>query len=531
MNPISQSDLIFHLEKAIENGEFEAYYQPIIHTISGSLCGFEALVRWKHAGYGFLMPTQFIAALEESRQIFHLDLHLIECVAKRLRTEREAGRPVVPVSINLSRVDFQSTDMLRIINDIVARYGIPRGLLNIEITESAFSDDEQLMAKTIADFRSAGYQVWMDDFGSGYSSLNTLKDYEFDELKIDMKFMSTMSIRSKRILSSVISMAKNIGMVTLVEGVETEEQVRFLRSIGCDRMQGFYFSGPLPYDEIIRLLEDRRIPFETAEDRQYYHEVNRVNLLSPSPFNVKEKDKESHGGGIPLAIIEERNGSFQFLYQNEEFVDDLKSLGASNATDAIQKLVHFGILNHKAVEDFLYGAIKEGDKHIEFNVNGDICSARAKLISKSTDRNAILVSITNITRAMDISHEQVMDQRLRNIYSLYLRVTILRPRKNELVTVFAEDGYPIPIDVTLDLGRRLSCFCEKDVSPRDREAYKAFVDPGTIEERIRRSRRGFINVKLHTRDYDGSNEFSNKMYIATATGNHEILLLVRYANL
>lgn|GEM_PF-7032732 len=164
-------------------------------------------------------------------------------------------------------------------------------------------------------------------------------------------------------------------------------------------------------------------------------------------------------------------------------------------------------------------------------MNGDICSSRAKLISKSSDRHAILLSITNITRTMAVSHEQVMDRRLRNIYSLFLRVSILRPRKNEIVTVFASDNFPIQIDKTMELIDRTNDYCEKEVLPEDREIYRAFLDPATIEKRIQESKRGFINVKLHTRDYDGSNEFSNKMYLAVAIGNNEVLLLVRYANL
>ena len=197
---IKRIDFVFHLEKAIENGEFEVYYQPIIHTISGSLCGFEALVRWHHPKLGFLTPMQFLPSLEETKQIYHLDIHIIEKVCQWYTTLKAANKPVVPVSVNLSRSDFESEDMFRVVESMTQKYGVPRNMLNIEITESAFSERESLMASNVDRFRNAGFQVWMDDFGSGYSSLNTLKDYVFDELKFDMGFLSNMSLKSKRII-------------------------------------------------------------------------------------------------------------------------------------------------------------------------------------------------------------------------------------------------------------------------------------------------------------------------------------------
>lgn len=523
------NNLIFHLEKAIENGEFEVYYQPIIHTISGSLCGFESLVRWNHPTYGFLNPGNFIDALEETKQIYHLDLHLVESVCRRYRNEVDAGRPVVPFSVNLSRVDFEEADVFSVIEELTRKYRMPRNMLNIEVTESAFANEERLMTEAIKRFREAGYQVWMDDFGSGYSSFNTLKDHEFDELKIDMRFLTDMSLRSKRIISSIVSMAKNIRMVTLAEGVETKDQVDFLRRIGCDRLQGYYFSKPLPYGEILKVLEEKNVRFETEEDRRYYHEINRINLLSPSPFNVKDTVKESHGGGIPLAILERCNGQFSFIYENEEFINMLEMIGAKNAPDAIQRLVHFGYLSKEEIMEFISGVIEKGDKKIDFSVNGDIVSARGKLISSSLYRSAVLLSINNITRSMDISHEQLIDQRLMNIYSMYLRVSVLRPEVNELVTVFSQIHNYVAPDIPHDYRKLILNYAEDFVAPEDRKKYLDFLDPETVEKRVSESERGFINTKIHTKDSDG--QFTNKMFLAVSVGNHEVLLLVRYANL
>ena len=526
---IKRIDFVFHLEKAIESGEFEVYFQPIIHTISGSLCGFEALVRWHHPTLGFLTPGQFLPSLEETKQIYHLDIHIVEKVCKWYAEQKAAGKPVVPVSVNLSRSDFESANMFRIIESLADRYGMPHNMLNIEITEGALSENEKIVSANIEQFRHAGFQVWMDDFGSGYSSLNTLKDYVFDELKIDMFFLSDMSLRSKRIIRSIISMAKDISMVTVVEGVETQEQVDFLKAIGCDRMQGYYFSRPLPYKELLRLLADKGIPFESEEDRQYYHEINRINLLSPSPFTIAESGKDRRGGGIPLAILEKHGEEYDFIYQDMAFVESLRVLGAVNAMDAIQKLVHFGILSREEIDRFLLETIQDGEREINFTVNGDLCSSHAKLLSARNWRQAILLSINNITQSINISHKQLVDQSLMNIYSMYYRVSILRPEKDEVIIVFTRDHHGVETDVPHSLKDMIEHYKEEVVHEDDREAYQAFLDLGTLEQRIKASSRGFINTKIRTLDADG--HYTKKMYLAVSAGNHEIILLVRYANL
>ena len=526
---IKRIDFVFHLEKAIENGEFEVYFQPIIHTISGSLCGFEALVRWHHPTLGFLNPMQFLPSLEETKQIYHLDIHIIEKVCQWYAALIAAQAPVVPVSVNLSRSDFESEDMFSVVETLTQKYGMPRSMLNIEVTESAFSERETLMASTVERFRSAGYQVWMDDFGSGYSSLNTLKDHTLDELKIDMGFLSDMGLRSKRIIRSIISMAKDISMVTVVEGVETQEQVDFLKAIGCDRMQGYYFSRPLPYQDLLKVLEEKGIPFETEEDRQYYHEINRINLLSPSPFTILETGKEKRREGIPLAILEKHNDEYRFIYQDLEFRESLNVIGAVDAMSAMQKLIHFGILTRREIDEFIDTTISKGEREITFNVHGDLCSAHSKLLSSKKGRQAMLLSINNITQSINISHEQLLDQSLMNIYSMYHRVSILRPGKDEIVTVFTQDNHNIPTDVPHSLKRITEYFANLAVHEEDRDTYLAFLDSATLETRIHNSKRGFINTKIRTRDEDGS--YTKKMYLAVASGNHEVILLVRYANL
>ncbi len=238
-----------HAEQAVSDGWIEAYAQPVIDTNSGELCGFEALARWNDPERGLLSPAMFIPTLEDAHLIDKLDLCIVDTVCRHLAERRSHGLPVVAASVNLSRIDFGLCDVLAQVTDACARWEIPHELLAIEITESALQDGSDLK-REMDRFRAAGFEVWMDDFGCGYSSLNLLKDYDFDVLKVDMEFLRDMegNVRSKTIVKSVLDMAKSLGIRTLVEGVETASQRDFLRTAGCDMMQGYLFGKPRPIE-------------------------------------------------------------------------------------------------------------------------------------------------------------------------------------------------------------------------------------------------------------------------------------------
>lgn len=251
--------VIEHIDEAIENEWIKLYYQPVVSSRDFSLVAMEALSRWIDPNIGFLSPADFIPALEENNLIYKLDLYVIDEICKKLRQEIDLGNKVVPISFNLSRNDFLSCKPFAEVEKAIRKYDIPRYLISIEITESVTMEDEELVHKAVEQFRDVGYEVWMDDFGSGYSSLNVLKDFSFDEIKFDMAFLRPLSEKSKIILGQTIEMANKLGIRTLSEGVESEEHVDFLRSCGCERLQGYYFSKPLPYNDLISTLKDKNI--------------------------------------------------------------------------------------------------------------------------------------------------------------------------------------------------------------------------------------------------------------------------------
>ena len=245
--------VVSKIEEATQCGWLKNYYQPVVRVSSQLACGVEALSRWIDPSHGVLSPAQFIPYLEEARLINLVEKSVIErACADIKRSQRQIG-VALPVSLNFSPSGLSLTDVPTLVDDTVKHYDVPRDLIRVEITESSLADDPELLRSTIKRLHNMGFSVWMDDFGSGYSSLNLLKDYDFDVLKVDMEFLRGMegNKKSKTIVRSITELAKSMGMSTLVEGVETEEQLVFLQQVGADIAQGFLFSEPVPYEAIV----------------------------------------------------------------------------------------------------------------------------------------------------------------------------------------------------------------------------------------------------------------------------------------
>lgn len=244
--------IVNNIDTAIQNDYIKVYYQPIVSTKTGCICGLEALARWQDPKYGLLSPGIFIEILEEYRQIYKLDKYIIEAVCKDYRDSVDNHKPFAPVSLNFSRLDFELCDIVGYLCETVEKYNVPKEFIDVEITESALTVQQDFLPDAIKKLRDFGYKVWLDDFGSGYSSLNVLKDYHFDVLKIDMKFLSGFKSNEKTrpILENIVDLTKQLKMISLTEGVETEEQYEFLGNIGCERVQGYLFSKPVPLEQL-----------------------------------------------------------------------------------------------------------------------------------------------------------------------------------------------------------------------------------------------------------------------------------------
>ncbi len=299
-----------HLEDAIAGGQIRAWIQPIFRLVNNRICAEEALARWNDPENGMISPAEFIPALEEARLAYKLDLHMVDEVARFLRKKTEKGIPLVPVSVNLSRTDFDACDMVEEITSRMDRAGVDRGLLRIEITESVIGSDFDFMSRQIERFGEKGFKVWMDDFGSGFSSLDVLQSLRFDTIKLDMRFMREFdgSDRSRIILTELINMAMGLGINTIVEGVETEDQVMFLREIGAGKVQGFFFSPPVSQESLGDQHETGlQIGLENPGETEYYNSISKINLQDPSMITKAEDLQEDYSiyfRTLPMAVLE-----------------------------------------------------------------------------------------------------------------------------------------------------------------------------------------------------------------------------------
>ena len=236
---------------ALTNEEFVVYYQPKYNPADDKLSGAEALIRWQSPEFGFVPPGRIIPIFEKNGFITEIDHYMIRHVARDQKRWYDAGFKCVPVSVNVSRAHFIEDDLAEQIRDIVDSEGAPHELIELELTESAFFDDKKALVSTIRKLKEYGFAVSMDDFGSGYSSLNSLKDLPLDVLKLDADFFRGNSDgeRSEIVISETIRLAQALNMRTVAEGVEIREQVDFLAKQGCDMIQGYYYAKPMPGDE------------------------------------------------------------------------------------------------------------------------------------------------------------------------------------------------------------------------------------------------------------------------------------------
>ncbi|MDO4582043.1 MAG: PAS domain-containing protein, partial [Bacillota bacterium] len=323
---LREQELTDDMRRALDAGEFSLYFQPQYDYTTGALSGAEALVRWFHPEKGLISPSEFIPLFEKNGFITNLDLYVWERACRYLREWLDAGLDPVPVSVNISRRDIRALDLPAVIPSLIEKYGLQPQQLHLEITESAYVNQPEELIAAVASLQRRGFLIEMDDFGSGYSALNILKDVPVDVLKLDMQFSRETDEHSRggSILSSVVRMAHWLRLPTIAEGVETMQQADYLSSIGCYIMQGYLFAKPMPADEYEALLRKRNTSetlFQTKSDDKIESTVDFFDASTQATLLFN-----SFVGG---AQIVEHNGSrLESLRVNEQFY---KMVGVSQA--------------------------------------------------------------------------------------------------------------------------------------------------------------------------------------------------------
>ena len=474
-----RSHIIRSFQEAMIEGYIEVYYQPEIRAMTREICGFEALARWRDPVHGMISPGVFVPVLEDAHLSPQLDLYIIERVCQdisRIRRELPSWE-LLRVSVNLSRADFRLMDMVQAVEDVRLRYDIARSLLNVEVTEGAQSDDEKFLQGEIARFRAAGYEVWMDDFGSGYSSLNNVKDYVFDVLKIDMNFLRSFDTNPKSaiVIRSIVNMAKELGLHTLAEGVETEAQFEFLREIGCEKVQGYLFSPPMPLDKAIAYChgETAQVKVEPFRLGSYYREIGAINVLSGEA--IERRGSPEIGDALSLAVLEEYDGEIHYLYQSRMFKMFLRSIELDEDSVHTPHYERRKRQNERMIARMMEEADRTGrEVYTDFITRNSFNSIRLRLVTRDVDdtRAVFLMATVNISRFSPEAGS--MQEALNQIVALYDRVDLFDLGSCKLTQLYRDVYEP---NYTQEYGHfeeLVAHYAEEKILPAEQKLFKKF---------------------------------------------------------
>ncbi len=498
------------IDEAVEQGWIKVYFQPVVRTVTGAICSMEALSRWEDLEFGFLSPAEFVPALENTGFIYKVDQYVIQKVCSVLARFVQEGHEIVPVSVNLSRTDFYKFDVVEFVEQTVQQYGISREMLKIEITESVMMD-RNVVNDSINSFRQLGYEVWMDDFGSQYSSLNMLQNVNFDEIKLDMAFMRSFSDTSKKIVRSIIMMAREMGISTLAEGVETEEQYSFLKNIGCEKIQGFLISKPRPIMELVHAMEKDNRAAEVRGEQSFYGVLGQIDF---------QTDRT-------LAIVEYDGQDCRFLFANPLFQKEWVILGIEDVHGRVEKTGKAKSIvagNFFALLDSSIASQEFYEK--DFDLGEHLVRVRSKSISRYEKKTLYQLEIAHITRLMDEEAEagrkKISEKSLAAQYGEYLRNRLDVKNLDSVISVVEFQASTLAniakayvsmhiLDVRQDTYTKIACMdhVQKVLEGHDssQEALDAVVDQ-MFQPEWQESGREFLNLSTLPKRLEGKTSIS-----------------------
>lgn len=411
-----EQELITDMVSGLQNREFQVYIQPQYDYTTESIIGAEALVRWQHPTKGLISPTVFIPVFEKNGFITQLDQYIWEETCRLLRSWINEGLNPVPVSVNISRRDIYNSNLTEIFSQLLKKYSLSPELLRLEITESAYMDNPSQLIKVVENLRKQGFCLEMDDFGSGYSSLNSLKDVPFDILKLDMKFISAATedlnngkysestAKSGSILSSVVRMANWLHLPVIAEGIESKNQADYLKSIGCFHMQGFYFARPMPSDEYRQLLQTLNPVAQSNDDGSDMS--NALKFLDTTTQDSLLFNKFSGAA----AIIEWSGDKIELIRMNDQYLEEIGTTQENYAKYHKNILDHIEKSSRQIFISTLADATRSGNsefceiKSLPFYAGNRPFWIRTKVrhIAKTSTSDVFYISVENIDFRMQL---------------------------------------------------------------------------------------------------------------------------------
>lgn len=492
--------LVNHFREAVENGLIRAYFQPIIRSYTGKIMCVESLARWFDPDGKMLSPADFIPVLEEHDLIFELDMEILRQACAFYKELKDRGTAVNFFSVNLSRKDFQHTELFDRVMDTLSSYDVPHQAIKLEITESHMLEDIETFRKIFRKFSDAGFSVWLDDFGSGYSSLNVLQNYSFDVIKFDMLFLRNLSVKGRELLASLVSVAKTLGVHTLTEGVETEEQKEFLKALGCEALQGFYFSEPLSRENLIGLIDEHPENLEAAEDKDYWDRIGLLNFLSPNPLNEYSAGKDSGTEAVndlsrydsSIALLECSQAEFNYVYATAGYRERVKELGFESLSGLGEMFSDQRSYQFLMVRKLILDAISRGTVQTVEYVRKDVYYRLSmKLLSRKPGWVMLAVSLNTFDAEREVKTAREMLNYGSALFSTFELAVLIFPDSNKSTRIYTSSDLPIYAGMG-SIIKSVEMFSEAEVQPVDQARYLQFMDFTTMQERLDASPKKFI---------------------------------------
>ena len=495
---VMEQMLMSECEAAVRENQFEVYYQPVCNALDGTIASAEGLVRWKHPVNGMISPGVFIPLFERNGFVTILDRYVWDKVCQMLRRRMDEGKDIVPISINVSRVDFYNQQLCEDIVKIVEKYGLDPKVLRLEVTESSYSDNPQCVMETVKRLQQKGFTIMMDDFGSGYSSLNTLKDLPVDILKIDMKFMNDLEKggRSAVILESIVRMTKWMRLKAVAEGVETEEELNFLKSVECNYIQGYYFYRPMPEKEFEELLNHPElVDLKSAALRD--SNENDFTILYNESMKSEGVFQNMVGG---LGIYELVGDRLEIVRANKGYYDMLKpgSIGMMAEERLVSNYMYEDdykmLLERCAEAEQLKDTVQAQIRRLRYDGEPIWLDVRIRFLGNKGSRKMFYFYIMDITCIKLVEMEAY-----RNRYSQALFKVFDKVYKLDYDTGYAEVLYSV--DDTMKVGEKryfldfFQRYKEVILDERGEEYDRMVRSKETLDKQLKKSRSGSICIE------------------------------------
>ena len=498
---VNTAFVLRNFEKAMEKGHIHVYYQPITRALTGKVCGLEALARWEDPEKGMILPGIFVPVLEKMKLIHLLDRYVIESTARLYHHLKGARHSVLSVSVNLSRVDFDTMKPFDFMEHIVSKYQVPRQFFHIEVTESALTRDSGVLKKELLRFKEAGYQLWLDDFGSGYSSLNVLQEFPFDLLKIDMAFLRNFNEESRKIIRSIILMAKNLSVHTLAEGAETKEQVDFLRESGCEEIQGYFYGKPMTSDDFEEKVRNGVYVAEEPLETAVMSRLGLVNVLT---------DK-------PVGLFLNRKDRFVLLLKNDALQQVGKDVyGGGNIYFEGNEVPH-GHPIYPWIQALIEGSRASGqEQSVVAMRNGFMLKNTMHTLAGNESLCGGTVSINNMSVKDEHGPVQTLDMLYRNMMRVFDALYFYQGDKKTVDVILSSIPGMKPGSVlTPAQWRHLADY----VHPDDRKKFLQFIQPENVQKIAAASIHRLSASHFRIRDSHG--RYRWKEVIAMVMGKEE----------